>query len=213
MSAPEYFGTYARFEAPSKKDAAVLLGADNLVGDIFEIEFITEEGNSVAWIKNRFGGLVGFFDAETNRELSLYRARGLTMKAILSFVAYSEIPAPGVYWGEAAVLCYDNREEVFEKFLTTLAGRIAEGVRPEVTLGDQGIQKVLETNGSWTPTKLVPLPKKKSGTAFLKTHRSMSERLIEQGRKGNKGCYLISWIILLGAVAGIIFGLRSCGVF
>ena len=49
-----YTGFYARFDTPSKKDAAVLLGADNLVGDLFDVEFVTEEGTAVAWMVNRF---------------------------------------------------------------------------------------------------------------------------------------------------------------
>ena len=40
-----YTGFYARFDTPSKKDAAVLLGADNLVGDLFDVEFVTEESS------------------------------------------------------------------------------------------------------------------------------------------------------------------------
>ena len=40
----QYFGTYHRFETSSKKDAALLLGADNLVGDMYDIEFVTESG-------------------------------------------------------------------------------------------------------------------------------------------------------------------------
>ena len=58
-----YTGFYARFDTPSKKDAAVLLGADNLVGDLFDVEFVTEEGTAVAWIVNRFGHRVAFLDA------------------------------------------------------------------------------------------------------------------------------------------------------
>ena len=57
MQAERYFGTYARFETKSKKDAAALLGADNLVGDVFELEFIVRDKKNVAWLKNRFGGL------------------------------------------------------------------------------------------------------------------------------------------------------------
>ena len=60
-----YFGTYARFDTASKKDAAVLLGADNLVGDVFDIEFVTEDGVRTAWMKNRFGAMVGFFEPGT----------------------------------------------------------------------------------------------------------------------------------------------------
>ena len=47
----------------------------------------------------------------------------------------------------------------------------------------------------------------------MKSRRKMSEKLIEQGRKGNKGCYVVSWLFLLLVVAGLLFGLKSCGVF
>ena len=35
----------------------------------------------------------------------------------------------------------------------------------------------------------------------MKSRRKMSEKLIEQGRKGNKGCYAVSWLFLLALVA------------
>ena len=52
MQAERYFGTYARFNTLSKKDAAILLGADNPIGDVFEIVFQTDNGVSTAWMKN-----------------------------------------------------------------------------------------------------------------------------------------------------------------
>lgn len=51
MQAERYFGTYARFNTLSKKDAAILLGADNPIGDVFEIVFQTDNGVSTAWMK------------------------------------------------------------------------------------------------------------------------------------------------------------------
>ena len=209
-----YFGTYARFDTASKKDAAVLLGADNLVGDVFDIEFVTEDGVRTAWMKNRFGAMVGFFEPGTSRDLSLCEARGFRMQALLSFIAYSESPAPGEYWGEAAIICYDPKDaEAFECFTGNIAARMMDGIRPEVDLGEQGYAKVVESKGTWKPTKTVSLPSKQAGVAILKTRRSVSEKMIEQGRKGNKGCYILSWVFLLALIAGIIFGLRSCGVF
>ena len=88
-----------------------------------------------------------------------------------------------------------------------------DGIRPEVELGEQGYAKVVESKGTWKPTKTVSLPSKQAGVAILKTRRSVSEKMIEQGRKGNKGCYILSWVFLLALIAGVIFGLRSCGVF
>ena len=42
MQAERYFGSYARFDTKSKKDAAPLLGADNAVGDAFDIVLLSE---------------------------------------------------------------------------------------------------------------------------------------------------------------------------
>ena len=70
-----------------------------------------------------------------------------------------------------------------------------EGIRPEVDLGEQGVKQILESNGTWSPAKTVPLPTKKPGTVIMKGRRKMSEKLIEQGRKGNKGCYVVSWVV------------------
>ena len=92
MQAERYFGTYARFNTLSKKDAAILLGADNPIGDVFEIVFQTDNGVSTAWMKNRFGALIGFLDAELSRQLSILAAREWKLQALLSFVAFTTIP-------------------------------------------------------------------------------------------------------------------------
>ena len=84
-----YFGTYARFETSSKKEGSALVGADNLVGDRFDIEFLTEDGVTTAWMRNRFGALAGFFDENLSRRLAIMKARGWKLQALLSFVAYT----------------------------------------------------------------------------------------------------------------------------
>lgn len=214
MSGDLYFGSYARFEAPSKKEAGLLLGADNLVGDLYEIEFITADGLTVAWMKNRFDARIGFFDHGTSRELSLLNAKGWRLHALLSFVAYSEQPLPGLYWGEAALICFD--EEIagpFEEFTRRIALRMAEGIRPDVSLGAHAVSQVIESEGAWKPTKTVPLPQKKPGVALVKTRRNMTERLVEQGRQKNKGCYFVTFAIFAAIIIGIVFGLKACGVF
>ena len=209
-----YYGTYARFNTVSKKDAAALLGADNLVGDTFEIEFVTENGARTAWMKNRFGKLIGYFDPTVSRSLDLAHAQGLVLKALLSFIAYSEEPDPGMYWGEAALVCYHpENSKAFDRFVESVSARLMEGIRPDVDLGEQGYQQVVDSNGSWMPRKTIPLPEKKTGMAVLKSRRKLSEKLIEEGRKGNKGCYAVSWLFLIACAAGILFGLHTCGVF
>ncbi len=214
MATSDYFGSYARFETVSKKEAAVLVGADNLVGDVYGIVFLVEEGVKIAWLKNRFDKFVGHFDAEVSRRLSLCEAHDMELNAVLSFVAYTESPEPGHYWGEMALVCYTRKnKDAFDAFVRNLAVRIGNGVRPDVDLGEQGVSQVIESGGEWTPAKLIPLPKRSAGTAMIKSRRSASERMIEQARKGNKGCYVLSWAMILAAVAAAIFGLKACGVF
>ena len=189
MQAERYFGTYARFNTLSKKDAAILLGADNPIGDVFEIVFQTDNGVSTAWMKNRFGALIGFLDAELSRQLSILAAREWKLQALLSFVAFTDHPEPGHYWGQVAIICYDSN------------------------LGEQGVEQVISSNGNWTPKQTVAFPPKEAGTVIMKSRRKMSEKLIEQGRKGNKGCYAVSWLFLLALVALALFSLKSCGAF
>lgn len=210
----DYVGFYTHFDTASKKDAAPLLGADNLVGDSFDIEFITENGTSVAWLRNRFDQLVGFFDAQTTRRLQILNARDWKIKALLSFVAYTDSPAPGHYWGEVAVLCYStDHEQAFEEFISGIGKRLMDGVRPDIDLGEQGAKQIIDSRGAWSPAKTVPMPPKEGGTVIMKGRRKMSEKLIEQGRKGNKGCYVVSWLFLLALVAVVIFALKSFGLF
>lgn len=209
-----YYGTYARFDTASKKDASTLLGADNLVGDTFDIVFVTEDKQSIAWIQNKFGAKIGFFDKDVTRQLSILNARGWTLQAVLSFVAYTDSPEPGHYWGEMALICYDPAyAQEFSSFITTVAHLMSDGIRPDLELSESGIAQVIESKGSWSPSKRTPMPEKKTGTVIMKSRRKMSEKMIEQGRKGNKGCYFASWAFLLIAVAALLFALKSCGVF
>lgn len=210
----QYFGTYHRFETASKKDAGKLLGADNLVGDLYRIECTMEGTSHKAWLVSRFDQRIGYFDAEFSRDLSILAARELTLTAILSFIAFTESPDPGHYWGEVAVIAYDPvKAEDFEPFVQNVAQRMQDGVRTRVSFDSDGIQRIIESHGTWIPDQTIPFPEQEKGTVIMKKRRSLSEKAIEQGRKGNKGCYLVSWAFLLVLVAALIFALKSCGFF
>ena len=213
-----YYGTYARFNTLSKKDAAALTGADNLVGDSFTIEFEAQKeinGNMpTAWIVNKFGKRIGYLSTEQSRILGIYEARNFTLTALLSFVAYTDRPDPGEYWGEVALICFNSSyHQEFEKFSRHISEKLCDGIRPNLSFGEQGCTQIIETNGSWTPSGRVPFPEKQQGTVILKKQRNFSEKLIEQGRKGNKGCYIVSWAFLFAVVAGLVVLLKSCNVF
>ena len=208
-----YVGFYARFETASKNQGSLLMGPDFIVGDDLEVEFRTEDGRVVAWLKNKFGAETGFLNANDSRKLQLAAARDQKIRAILSFVAYSDEPDPGLYWGQVALFCYNPAyAEQMDAFVDRVAAKIAEGVRPVIDLGSSGVSKIFEET-DWVPNDTLPLPEKKIGSAVLKDRQSMSEKMIEQGRAGNKGCYSISWIFIALVVVAILFGLHSIGLF
>ena len=208
-----YQGFYARFDTASKAQGSMMMGADHLVGDDYEVFFKTDEGKVVAWVRNKFGAETGFFDVDTSRKLQLANAREQTIRAVLSFVAYSDEPEPGLYWGQMALFCFSPRyADEMNAFVDRVAAEIAEGTRPAIDLGSQAVSKVLEEPG-WIPSDTMPLPQKQIGSAVLKDHRTMSEKMIEQGRKGNKGCYAVSWIFIIVVIAAIAYALHAFGVF
>lgn len=209
-----YFGTYARFDTTSKKDAAPLLNADSLVGDLYTIEFDKADGALTAWLVNKFGARIGYLDEKISRNLNICRARSWTLRAYLSFVAFTDTPEPGLYWGQVAIICNDpHYDEAVGSFAQRVAALLEEGIRPDVNLSETGITAVLRNDGSWMPESRVPFPEKKHGTVLLKKRRKMSEKMIEQGRKGNKGCYVVSWAFIIVVVAAIVYGLHCLGLF
>ena len=52
-----YFGTYQTFRTVSKKDAAVLVGSNTLVGETDTSHLTMDEGAHRAWLINKFNEL------------------------------------------------------------------------------------------------------------------------------------------------------------
>ncbi|MBE6472997.1 MAG: hypothetical protein E7Z99_05380 [Coriobacteriaceae bacterium] len=208
-----YQGFYARFESPDKPTGSLLMGPDNLVGDDYEVVFKNEDDRIVAWLKNKFGAEIGFLDVDASRSLQLANGRGQKIRALLSFVAYSDSPDPGLYWGEVALFCYNETYDAeIGAFINRCSSRLADGKRPEIDLGRSSIEKIFSEE-DWMPTQTVPYPKKETGMAILKQSRSLSEKMIEQGRARNKGCYVVSWLFIIIVIAAVLFGLHSAGLF
>ena len=209
----DFEGFYARFDTNSK-NAALLTGADVLVGDEFSYQYKNVNGEILAYLINKFDVEIGYFSTQTTRQLQLYDARGWTVRLLLSFVAYSDHPEPGQYWGQVAVMSYPQESsELFEPFVKKTAEALAEGKRVDVNIGVQGVRNIVDSNGEWFTTATVPMPQFESGTVMMKSRRSFSEKMVEQGRAGNKGCYVVSWAFIIGVIALLAFALHSCGVF
>ena len=202
-----YDGFYASFDTPTKKMGSLLMGADNIVGNDYTVDFRVEDGRVVAWLLNKFGAEVGYLDVEGSRKLQLAQARDLKIRVLLSYVAYSDEPDPGHYWGEMAVFCYNPMSSgVIDPFIDRVAASLGEGVRPAIDLGSSSVQKLFE-DPNWFPSETVPYPKKEKGMAVLKDHQSVSEKMIEQGRANNKGCLAVSWVFIIIVVILIAYGI------
>lgn len=182
-----------------------MMGADDLVGNAYSISMEVQDGRMVAWISNKFGAKRAFLDEEASQEIQLAQARGQEVRALLSFVAYTDAPEPGFYWGEVAVFCFDpSVSQPVEAFIKRIGERLAEGVRPRIDLGSEAIRKMLD-DPNWMPSETVPLPKKEVGMAILKQHQSLGDKMVEQGRARNKGCYVVSWLFILVIVAFLVY--------
>lgn len=207
---PKYFGEYADFETTSKKDSGLLIGADNMVGDVYDIKVEIKDGVHVGWLDNRFDQRIGYLDPDTSRQISLMAADGMVCKAILSFVAFTSVPDEGHYWGQVGIICYNPAYAAeFETFIKGVSEKISEDIRPKLDFESEGVNKIIESGGTWIPSQTISLPDTNKQMSIIKRKRKISDKMIEQGRAGNKGCYVVSWIFLLAVVALIVFAVKS----
>ena len=208
MSDMRYFGSYARFSTKNKSEGALLVGADHLVGMEYSVDFVVENGKTTAWAKNRYGKNIGFFDDQVTYRLDVMRGRGWSMFAVLSAVGFtdpSDEVDEGFYWGEVALFaCPPRYEEETRAFMGRVAESLIKGKRPNVDLSSSSIDAMLAAKGDWLPEQMLPTPKKEKGTAILKSSQTLSEKLIEQGRAGNKGCYVVSYAFIAIVVVAIL---------
>lgn len=208
-----YYGTYAKFITEDRRTASGFLGADNIVGDRFSIESVYENDERSGWIVNPFGVRMGKIEEKVLDKVEVLKAKGWTVTALLEFVAFTEEPEPGYYWGEVAIIAYDPQYEgAFANWVDLVGKKLGAGIRPDLKLGTKGFNQVIETNGEWFPTGRHNLPPKKKGTAIVKSERSSTERLVDQARKNNKGCTVAGWLFILAIVALIVFAFVSCGI-
>ena len=182
-----------------------MMGADDLVGNPYDVSMEGQDGRMVAWISNKFGAKRAFLDEQDSQRIQLALAQGREVRALLSFVAYTDAPEPGYYWGQVAVFCFEpSVAQPVEAFIQRVGQRLAEGVRPKIDLGPEAVRKMLD-DPQWMPGETVPLPKKEVGMAVLKDHQSLGDKMVEQGRARNKGCYAVSWLFILAIIAFLVY--------
>ena len=206
-----YFGTYERFEVADDEDIGRVLSADNSVGDVYDIELSLEDGLYTGSLINAYGQRIGYFDHGFSKRLAVMSAEGIVEKALLSYIAYTADGDSGRYWGEMAVICYDPAfSEQFERFMGKVSARIADDVRPKLDLDREAVDRIIDANGDWLPSQSTILPDAGKDKAYIKRRKRFNERLADQGRAGNKGCYAASWALMAMLLVAIAFGVKAC---
>ena len=204
-----YFAKYVRGFANNKEQAAKLFNSDNIVGDLFQIKTNIKDGKHTSSIYNKFGESPVFFNEEISREIEILKSKNMNIVGILSLVGFSEDKSEereSNYWAEFLIIAYPkNYSEEFNNFVNNASKKLSNGTRPDVSLNKQEVEKVISTKGQWFPSKTKKMPKKEKGTVFLRTRKTFKDRIIEQGRKKNIGCYIVSWVFLLLFVTFLIY--------
>ena len=120
------------------------------------------------------------------------------------------------------VISFDNMNDYYDPKLKEYRLSLIESATKESavnhifiegSIANKDLVEKIFTDSDWLPSETIPLPDKKTGMAILKDHQSISERMIEQGRARNKGCYVVSWAFIILIVIAIAFGLHAAGLF
>ena len=225
MSDMRFFGTYATCRSLDKKCGAHLIGPDNIIGNDITLDFRINSGSTEVWAVNKFGADIGFFDSQTSYLLDVVRGRGWDLHAKLSLIGLTDFiegsdssttasttssSDSGYYWAEVAVFAFSPRYSEFaQTFAALLSEKLVIGVRPEIDIPTSTIDLLIKNKGNYLSDKKLPPYPKKKGTVIVKKTRKPSESAIEAGRRGNKGCYFISYLFIAIVVLLIIFGIKT----
>ena len=206
-----YFGEYAVFQPADRSKSYALMGADNIVGDRYDIVFERKDDEMLAWLVNRFGATVGVFDANVSRRLNIMRARGWSMRALLSYVGFDAGEDKNVYWGEAAIIANDPLYDTeIEVFAAGIGEKLTKGTRPDVDLSTNGIDQMLAAGGKWLPTRNLSRPHLGDGSAVAKDSVSFSEQMVEKARANHPGCYVGGVVMVAAIVVVLLLLFKAC---
>lgn len=205
-----YFATYTIATPSLKEEAGKLLGADNIIGDIYKVTTKIQGTRHVAKAVNRFSDSPVQFNEEISKKLSLNEAKDMITYAILTCVGFTQKGNDGNYWAEFILVSFLKKEiETFSVYVDELSKAIKNNKRPKVDLSSNEVEQIIINKGKYISSSKEPQIEKKNGQVILKSRVKLSDTLIEQGRKKNPGCYIFGWVFLLGFIALLIYILKT----
>lgn len=203
MPQARFEGFYGTFTTPDKTVASRILGADVPIGSILHFDF--QRDPEKIWVFDRYNHALGTLDADSDLKVRLMHAHNQEIQAVLAAVFFTENENEGTFWAEILIMGYSvSYHKTFNRFVERISGLCIEGIRPDIDLGEQGIAKLLEDN-DWLPTKRIAPRTLSSDTVRVKSKQSFQEKMVEQARAGNKGCFFAGWAFLLALVALVVW--------
>ena len=169
-----------------------------------------KDGKHLARVVNRFGNTPCYFNKEVSKQLSLNEAKGFRNYAILTCVGFTQNKKEGEHWAEFAIISFPEIEiKTWSVFVDEVSKAVKKDRRPEVHLSLTDVQNIINNKGCFVPAAQHPKIEKKRGQIILKSRVKLTDRLIEQWRKKNPGCYIVGWMFLLGTVALIVLMIKN----
>ena len=202
----DYLGKYVIAKPTSKEEAGKLLGSDNIIGDVYKVVNALEGTTHTSKVLNRFKDSPAFFDEDISRELSLNEAKGMITYAILTCVGFTQIGNDGDYWAEFIVISFPKKDiDIFSVYIDEVSKAIKNNKRPKVDLSQAEIKEVINNEGKYISSSKHPQIEKKKGQVVLKSRVKLTDKMVEEGRKRNPGCFIFGWLFLLLFVTFLVF--------
>jgi hypothetical protein len=203
-----YSGFYLRFDPDTTEGYHLLASSNCIIGTrlypLFESDAVDDP---IVHLDARHQQRLADLSSTDADHLATLRRQNWIIQINLATVFYEE--SSRRFWGEAAVMAYNPRADCditsVETFIGHLVRRIKGGEHPTLGLSQHQFEHVLESNGAWYLTSMLPLPKIKSGEVVFKRRMSPTERLTEAAAEGNKGCLVASILFWILLVAGVIW--------
>ncbi|MCF0104591.1 MAG: hypothetical protein HUJ51_04330 [Eggerthellaceae bacterium] len=203
-----YFAAYMRFIAEDEKEAAYLMGADNCVGDLLHFERSAALDGISTVVINRFGKKIGTLESSDSQTGRFYEEKGWTLIGVIDFIAVKAKKRAGHLVQIVAFSSPPKHAKDLNVFVKIFANALAEGKRLDPLLSAEEQKKMLSAGGVYLPERKRPLEKSKD-FEYLKTELSLKEKIVEQARQKNPGCYAASILWLNLVCAGVIFLILS----
>lgn len=196
----EIYTKYIQAKPANKIQAAQLTSSNSVVGNFFNLEYDKEIKQII--IFNKYKYPVAQLSAEDSKKIYLQINKENIIKCMLAYVTYCQ--PKNCHYATFLFIAYPKQyKKAYNNFTNLIKSKIEQGIYPQINIEKYEHNQIIKKNGNFRIQKNIK-PDLKSGTVIVKDKISFTEKLIEEARNKNKGCYFASIVFLLTLAAFII---------